>query len=429
MKRFLTALFNQLASITLTIILLSAISLLIGLQLAAPQLKPLFRNSQWLTELATTDFFHSRLFVLFLILFCINLIACTLKHLNKTVALFRASSTFKEYLPDAYWPVSEVIEGKDIETVTRNLTDAFTRHFRKPIMIKEDAGLRFLMAERGRYTNLGFYLAHLSILTLVIGVIMSLNGYTYYIDISEGRVIDPLVVMDSKRHEKRLDFGLRCDEFKTLYYEGTTKVFKHESTLSIVKDGTKVKTQVVDFGTALSYGTLDIYQDRFVNRIERAKIQVITPTGEQLLYEVKNGEIFRLPGINLPIRAAAFRENSLQLLSLSPPDRLWISNTPARFLQAALSGYQFSLSGFSSTEMTNLKIVHDPGKGIVWYSFLSMIAGFCIMFFLSHRRIWAMVEARENGCEVKLGGTSTKNPQSIQEALNLIARETKGGVP
>jgi cytochrome c biogenesis protein ResB len=131
----------------------------------------------------------------------------------------------------------------------------------------------------------------------------------------------------------------------------------------------------------------------------------------------------------LPIRAAAFRENSLQLLSLSPPDRLWISHTPARFLQVALSGYQFSLSGFSSTEMTNLRIVNDPGKGIVWYSFLSMIAGFCIMFFLSHRRIWAMIEARDNRCEVKMGCTSTKNPQSMQETLNLIARETKGGVP
>jgi len=428
MKRVLTALFNQLASITLTIILLSAISLLIGLQLAAPQLKPLFKDSPWLTELATVEFFRSRLFILFLILFCINLIACTLKHLNKTVALFRAASTFKE-LPDASWPVSEIIEGKDIETVTRNLINAFTRHFRKPVMVKEDAGLRFLRAERGRYTNLGFYLAHLSILTLVIGVIMSLNGYTYYIDISEGQVIDPLVVVDSKQHEKRLDFGLRCDEFKTLYYEGTTKVFKHESTLSIIEHRNKVKTQLVNFGTALHYGTLDIYQNRFVNSIQRAKIQVITPTGEEHLYEVKNGEIFRLPGINLPIRAAAFRENSLQLLSLSPPDRLWISHSPVRFMQVALSGYQFSLAGFSSTEMTNLRIVDDPGKGIVWYSFLSMIAGFCIMFFLSHRRIWAMVETIENRCEVKLGGTSTKNPQSMQETLNLIARETKGGVP
>jgi len=164
-----------------------------------------------------------------------------------------------------------------------------------------------------------------------------------------------------------------------------------------------------------------------VNLIQLARIQVITPQGEKLLYEVKNGEIFRLPGSSLPIRAAGFRENSLQLLSFSPPDRLWISASPVRFFQAALSGYQFSLVKFTYTEMTNLKVIYDPGKAWVWYSFLIMITGFFNMFFFSQRYIWATLEEQENRLIIKLGGASTKNPQAIRQTLESITRELKEG--
>ena len=427
MRKILTTIFNQLASLNLTIIVLSAISLLIGLQLVAPKLQPVFKDAQWITEAASTDFFRSRLFIFFLIIFCINLITCCIKHLNKTVTLFRLSSLVRENVESASWIISEVIENKDSGTLVKNLTDAMTRHFKKPVLLKGASGIQSLISERGRYVPLAFYLAHVSILTLVIGVIISLRGYTYYIDIAVGQVINPLVIFDTKQHEKRFDFALACEDFKTLYYTGTNKEMKHESTLSIVKEGKKVKTQVVDYGTSLRYSTIDIFQNRFVNRIPRANIQVVTPQGEKLLYEVKNGEIFRLPGSNLPIRAAGFRENSLQLLSFSPPDRLWISASPVRFFQAALSGYQFSLVKFTYTDMTNLKVIYDPGKAWVWYSFLSMIAGFFIMFFFSQRYIWATLKEQENRIVIRLGGTSTKNPQAIRQTLESITRELKEG--
>jgi len=429
MKRVFTTIFNQIASITLTIIVLSAISLLIGLQLATPKLQAVFKGSRWITVIASTDFFRSRVFIILLILFCINLIACTLKHLRKTVALFRVSAMLQEDVTSASWMTSEVIGGRDVDNVLRVLTDAITRHFKKPKLIRGGSGIHALIAVRGRYTPLAFYLAHLTILTLVIGVIVSLRGYTYYIDMAEGQVIDPLAVLDNNRHEKKFDFALRCEDFSTIYYEGTNTVLKHQSTLSIVEDGKKVKTQMVDYGTPLNYETIDIYQNRFVNLIQLARIQVITPQGEKLLYEVKNGEIFRLPGSSLPIRAAAFRPNSLQLLSLSPPDRLWISLQPVRFFQPALSGYQFTLVGYVSNEMTNLKIIYDPSKGIIWYSFLSMIVGFCVMFFFSHRRLWAMVEKQAQGYIVKIGGSTTKDPQSIRKTIETILNELKGSAP
>jgi cytochrome c biogenesis protein len=429
MRKILTTIFNQIASITLTIIVLSAISLLIGLQLAAPKLQEVFKGSRLITDIASTDFFRSRVFILLLILFCINLIACTLKHLKKTIALFRVSATLQENITGASWMASEVIGGKDLDTVMKNLADAVTRHFKKPKLIRGGSGIHSLIAERGKYTNLAFYLAHLSILTLVIGVIVSLRGYTYYIDIAEGQVIDPLAVLDNNRHEKKFDFALRCEDFSTIYYEGTNTVLKHQSTLSIVEDGKKVKTQMVDYGTPLNYETIDIYQNRFVNQIQLARIQVITPQGDKQLYEVKNGEIFQLPGNNISIRAAAFRPNSLQLLSLNSPDRLWISLSPVRFFNPALSGYQFTLVGYVSNEMTNLKIIYDPSKGIIWYSFLSMIVGFCVMFFFSHRRLWAMVEKQAQGYIVKIGGSTTKDPQSIRQTIETILNEPKGSAP
>jgi cytochrome c biogenesis protein ResB len=50
----------------------------------------------------------------------------------------------------------------------------------------------------------------------------------------------------------------------------------------------------------------------------------------------------------------------------------------------------FEVRGFG--EFTLLIAKHDPGQGIVWLAFASLITGLVITFWLPRRRVWARVD-------------------------------------
>jgi cytochrome c biogenesis protein ResB len=75
---------------------------------------------------------------------------------------------------------------------------------------------------------------------------------------------------------------------------------------------------------------------------------------------------------------------------------------------------------FFFKDFISLKAIQDPGQTVVWYSFLSMMAGFSVMFFFSYTRIWARVEKKGDECVITLGGTATKNLDSLKKAINTL---------
>jgi len=81
--------------------------------------------------------------------------------------------------------------------------------FSTPYLVKEEGKTLYLFAEKGKYTHLGFYLAHLCILLIAIGTIISTTGFQYSFDVAKGQLLDPLVVRDAARQEKALNFSLR----------------------------------------------------------------------------------------------------------------------------------------------------------------------------------------------------------------------------
>ncbi|MCP4717213.1 MAG: cytochrome c biogenesis protein ResB [Deltaproteobacteria bacterium] len=421
MKQFLKNFCLFLSSITLTVITLSSITLTVTAQIIASKLYA-YKSWVWLEPVAGLDVFRSDFFTLLLLLFCINLVACCLKQSKRTIDLYNkphqlSAETERSVLADA-----EALVLVDYNKAAALVDEWLTRQYRN-ITVQKEQNQQIFFAERGRHTQLGFYFAHVSILALVIGVIIGMQGYQYYIDIARGQLIDPLTVVDGNKKKVTLDFGLQCNEFKTLYYDNSTEVKKHVSMLSIIKNGGKHKTQQVDFGTPLQYGGIDIYQHRFTREIRHAQITVTLPTGDIHNVEIKNGQSFTLPGTMVTIRGVSFKTATLQLISLNPRSRLWLSRKTARFSEPRLQEYQFQLKKFVTKEMTNLRILHDPGQSIIWYSFLCMISGFSVMFFLSHDRLWVVVEKTEDGCTMKTAGISSKRRQAVQDDIAVLQDE------
>jgi cytochrome c biogenesis protein ResB len=233
-------------------------------------------------------------------------------------------------------------------------------------------------------------------------------------------------VRNAARQENTLDFSLLCRDIRTISYGESAKFKKHESTLSIIKNGVTIATQEVDFATPLRYEGIDIYQDRFSKTIPYAKIKIIHPDNQQSTHELKLGDSFVLGPAGVRIRATRLRADGVQLKAVDTPETLLVTQSPVQFRQPPLQGYQLSLVEFAQKEATTLKAIYDPGKGLIWYSFIFMVAGFSICFFCSHQRIWARIERTESGCSVTLAGAATKNVREISELIMTIRNRMQG---
>ena len=413
MKSKLAKLFNFLASVKLTIFLLTSIAAVLLLQAAGTKLLTVLNGAD------SADLFLSRFGIILLILFSINLSACCIKHLQKTILDYKKDiNPIDEDLPRCL-PVVESFTLKDFDETIKKVSKALSINFKKPVFNKKNSDRCFFYAEKGKHTPLGgFYLAHLSMLFIVLGVILSTQGFHYTFYMAKGQVMDPLIVVDSSKKKRVLDFSLLCEDFKTIYRENSRSVKKHQSTLSIIKSGKKIKTRTVEFGHALSHNGIDIYQNRFSKKIKHARIKVMQKHGLEHIYEVRGGEIFTLNASGIKIRAVGFKPKTVQLISINPRARLWISRNSSKFSKPEFKDYTFSLLGFSHKEMTGLKIIGDPGKPFVWYGFLIMIAGFSIMFFCSKKRVWAKIEKKQDGCLVTLYSTGAKEILFFREKID-----------
>jgi len=403
-------------------------TLIFILQIAQEKLVLAFPSWKWLAAVGQVDFYHSRGFFVLFALFCINLIGCTFKRLPRTIAILKSSSKVPddEFLNSLNSSLEVVVNGSKLSR--ENLQSIISAHFSKPQLIKDDGGSLYFYAEKGRYTHLGFYLAHVCILLIAIGTILSSRGFQSSFDVARGQLLDPLVVRDAARQEKALDFALRCDDLKTVPYGESEKLKKHMSTLTILQGGAAVKTQDLDFGTHLTYKGVDIYQDRFSKTINYAKLQVSDSAGKQKEYELKIGDSFSVGDTAEKLRLTRVKQDSVQLKAISSPGSLWVSKSPVQFAEPSLQGYRFSLVELLQKETTSLKAIYDPGKDLIWYSFIAMIAGFSICSFLSHQRLWVRMDMQEGRCRVMLAGAATKNQSAFINVLNKIKAELEAGL-
>jgi cytochrome c biogenesis protein len=67
--------------------------------------------------------------------------------------------------------------------------------------------------------------------------------------------------------------------------------------------------------------------------------------------------------------------------------------------ETAAIGLDLSLSLRGFSQYTLLIAKRDPGQGIVWAAFLSLIVGLAITFYLPRRRVWARL-ARDGRLDV-----------------------------
>nr|HID58724.1 cytochrome c biogenesis protein ResB [Desulfobacterales bacterium] len=435
------------ASIKLTLVLLIVLAITSIIGTVIPQNKAPFQYVQnygkdlfRLFELLDLfDIYHSWWFRLLILLLATNLIVCSLNRFKATWKIvakrdFRVSKARLEHIKDR--TVFAVDSPPD--TLYRLYSGIIAKHFPHYHKERTETGI-LILGDRGRWTRLGVYLVHLSVIILFVGALIgSLFGFSGYVTIPEGGHVDH-IRLEKTGKIKPLGFTVRCDDFHVSFYpSGIPKEYR--SHISIIEDGREMVRRYVVVNDPLTYRGIKFYQSSYgLISPDRAVVSIFdTRTQKRTHVEVPLNQSIDLPGGEGRFKLIRFVSDIHKMGPAFLVKRIgregseesfWILARFPRFDRMRGGRFMFSIENYPKKYYTGLQVNKDPGVYIVYSGFVLMLTGFIITFFMSHRQIFVQIEKEDNGSRVILGGTANKNKLAFDERIEKMVSKMKELAP
>jgi cytochrome c biogenesis protein len=386
------------------------------------------------------DMYQAWWFLALIVMLCINIVVCSIERLSFTwKIIFPQKITFN---PDRFRKLKN-LETVLVEQDVLSVSDDYERFLSKKVgrVIKQETQTGTIMyAEKGRWTRIGVYVVHSSILLLLIGALIgSLFGFKANLQLDEGQTSDTAFIA-KKRLPIKLDFSIRCNDFDVKFYDtGAPEEFK--SNLTIIENGRETFTRDIRVNHPLRYSGINIFQASYgtaqpdsvvIDMIRLSDKQVTSQTikiGEEIQLSDEQG-VFKLEGF-LPhfdfkghnlgeafIGRITPREgNSFQIgLPIKFP-------TFDRMRKGAIA---VVIKDFEQKHYTGLQITKDPGIWYVYSGFILLIIGCWITFFMSHQSYFIEVESlRDNASKVSISGTANRNNQGMKLKIQKLVTRLK----
>jgi hypothetical protein len=133
--------------------------------------------------------------------------------------------------------------------------------------------------------------------------------------------------------------------------------------------------------------------------------------------DTRSGE-YNNPAVKLNIQTPQGEMTPAYAFAMKLPDSAPVG--------APVAGYKFRLTDFEKSPLAHvLSIKYDPFQGafIAWYfGGIGLIFALSFVFFISHQRVWAMIEKKEisGNYEVVLGGNTNRNHFGFEDRFNKI---------
>lgn len=457
----LQSVWRFLASLKLTVVLLLCIALLSIIGTVIPQnlnmqtyiAKYGLFGYQLFASLDIVDMYHSWWFVGLLLMLVINIVVCSIDRLETTWRVIFPKT--RKFDLEAYqrrksrWDFKIAHSAADINTIYHRFLSKRYRYHRIETM---DNGFA-VVAERGRWTRLGVYIVHLSVVVMLLGgLIGSRFGFEGFVKIAEGESADA-VVLNSSGQNFTLPFSIRCDDFDVQFYKGTQRPKEFRSRLSLVQDGREVAAKEIVVNDPLRYNGIGIYQSSYepIDDGHPALSTDIDPEGpfalsirsvESGLEYTRNaaiGETINMPeGLGTLVLKRFDPQAQFKEMALGPAligeltDRKANSLTitlPLRFPRydvmrrgATVISVSTPVTAPQSPRyFTGLQVVYDPGVGVVYLGFILMIAGCLVTFFMSHQQVVVIVRTQKKGAAVTVSGKANKNKVGFVMKLQRMA--------
>jgi cytochrome c biogenesis protein len=450
-----TALISFFSSIRLTVVLLLTLAAtsIIGTVIPQNQNPSLYlvTYGEFIYRLFSVldffDMYHSWWFQLLLVLLSINIVVCSVERLSATwKIIFPEKSSLR---PERFRKASNRIEGclpGKPEDYREDVRKAFSRLMGSAEPVSVEGGY-YLLAEKGRWTRLGVYVVHLSVLFLLIGgLIGSIWGFDGYVNIPEGEKTDT-IQLTGKGKVHQLDFAIRCDRFSIQFYESGAPS-EYRSTLTILRQGTPLMTRDIIVNDPLEFEGINFYQSSYSQVPSREVVLsfLSRESGMEYREEAGIGKTLVLPegmgSFSLTNFGTGFRFRGRDIGEAfvgewkSPAGEVVEIVLPVKFPQfdrMRKGDVIVSIADMKTRYATGLQVVYDPGVWIVYVGFLFMIAGCVISFFMAHRQVWVEVVAGQGASSkatvVSISGISTKNKLGLETALMRMMQEITSQPP
>ena len=395
---------------------------------------------QLFSVLGLFDMYHSWWFQTLILLLTAHIVVCSIDRLSATwKIIFAKKPSFS---------AARFRQLKNKETFDDNRSPAqlkelylpvVGRTFRRRCVDTTETGFS-IFGEKGRWTRLGVYVVHASVIFLLVGGLTgSIFGFDGYANIPEGGAVNSIRIGNG-RNTLGLDFEIRCEKFEVSFYDsGMPKEYR--SRLTIVENGKPVVQKDIIVNDPLRYKGVNMFQSSYGQLPpNQATLSITsTKTGRRYSQKAAVGQALALPekmgtfvlqGIE---SSATFRgQNIGDALrgTLTPADGKPVPVLlPLRFpsFDKMRRGEQvIAVAELKPRYYTGLQVTRDPGVGLVYLGFILMILGCYVTFFMSHQQICVEVVEKANRSRVIVSGKANKNNLAMQNRIKKFAQKLAG---
>ncbi|MBA3601438.1 MAG: cytochrome c biogenesis protein ResB [Acidobacteria bacterium] len=328
--------------------------------------------------------------------------------------------------------------------------------------VSEKKGKLYIFGESGRWNRLGAYIVHVFLLTLFLGHFVALQtGFDADVRMMPGQTTNEIQLIEfnldkQERFAVGLPFAITCTDIeqKLIDPKGSIEINNTLDWRTQVKIDDPLYGETVadvSLNKPFSYRGYRFFQASAItvgsarnmtlkltpqNGGEPINVNLMRngstnlPDGTKIDYEAFFPD-FVLAGGKPDTRSADYN-NPVVKLNVTTPDGEKKSvyafgakmpdNIP---IGAPVAGYKWRLDGFEKSPLAHvLSIKYDPFNAafVAWYiGGFGLIGALCFVFFVSHKRIWATIdEKNENSFEVVLGGNTNRSEQAFEDKFKKI---------
>ncbi|MGB9499889.1 MAG: cytochrome c biogenesis protein ResB [Dissulfuribacterales bacterium] len=384
------------------------------------------------------DMYHSLWFRFLLCMLTVNIVVCSINRLSVTwKIIFPKTPKFTINRFRKIKNRQEWTSNSTPETLKTAYAPYLEKRFKTFLVEPAENGYH-LFAEKGRWTRLGVYVVHLSIMFMVIGgLIGSIFGFDGYVNIPEKESVSSIFLQNSEA-KKELGFEIRCNDFNISFYDsGMPKEYR--SSLSIIKNNKEVIKKEIIVNDPLRYSGINIFQSSY-GQTPGNKLKVtFTERASDLKYEKQAvmGEPVKMPGNKGILRIEDFKNHfsykgisidNVYLCRIIPdtgkPEHIMIP-VNSRFDAMRNGEFIIAIANADFKYYTGLQVTKDPGVPIVYMGFIFMIIGCYITFFMFHKKICVELTTAEGKTNVMVSGISGKNGPGMLSVTKRLANHLK----